>query len=169
MSKQKLRKWALEERKKLDVKTLSKKLVEKLKETDEYKHAKNIMFFYPLKDEIDLLDLLNDKNKNFYLPRISGKDLLCCPFCEGIKLRKSCFGTKEPITNPVDKSIVDLIIIPALAVDENGFRLGYGGGFYDRFLAGAKLKKIICIPKELLVKTVYPELHDIPVEKLIIV
>ena len=53
--KQELRKWAKEERKKLDIEFLSQKLVEKLKKTDEYKHAKNIMIYYPLKDEINLV------------------------------------------------------------------------------------------------------------------
>ena len=41
----------------------------------------------------------------------------------------------EPTTEPVKKSILDLIIVPALAVDKNNYRLGYGGGFYDKFLA----------------------------------
>ena len=60
LNKQQLRKWAKEERKKLDIKDLSSVFVQKLKETDEYKQAKNVMLFYPLEYEINLLELLED-------------------------------------------------------------------------------------------------------------
>lgn len=167
-NKQQLRIWAKEERKKLNIELLSKELVKKLQSTTEYKQAINIMFFYPLKNEINLLELLNDITKNFYLPRIDGENLLCCPFKKGDKLCESCFKTKEPLSEPTSNSI-DLVIVPALAVDKNNYRLGYGGGYYDRFLAGKDIFKIICIPKELLIENIYPEKFDIPVDKVIIV
>ena len=155
--KQELRKWAKEERKKLDIAKISSELVQKLKATDEYMQAKNIMIFYPLKDEINLLSLLEDSDKNFYLPKIEGENLLCCPFNKDTELCESCFKTKEPTTEPVKKDLIDLVIVPALAIDKNNYRLGYGGGFYDRFLKGKNVTKIVCIPKDLLVETVYPE------------
>ena len=166
-TKQELRNLAKNERKKLDIETLSKDLVGKLKLTDEYINAKNIMIFYPKDNEINLLELLEDKSKNFYLPKINGENLLCCPYDLGDELCESCFKTKEPISEPTEKSLIDLIIVPALAVDKNNYRLGYGGGFYDRFLANVKCKKIICIPRELVFKTVLPENHDIKIEKII--
>ena len=166
-NKQQLRKWAKEERKKLDIEKISLELLEKLKETEEYRQAKNIMIFYPLKDEINLLSLLEDSDKNFYLPKIEGGNLLCCPFSKDAELCESCFKTKEPTTNPVEKGLIDLVIVPALAVDKNNYRLGYGGGFYDRFLSGVNITKIVCIPKEFLVKTVFPEEHDIKIDKII--
>ena len=58
MDKQQLRIWAKEERKKLDIKALSDELVKNLQDTEEYKQAKNIMLFYPKKDEINLLSIL---------------------------------------------------------------------------------------------------------------
>ena len=164
--KHKLRKWAKEERKKLDIEKISKELVKKLQEVEEYKQAKNIMIFYPKKYEVNLLDLLEDKNKNFFLPKISGEDLLCCPFNSG-ELCESCFKTLEPTSEPVNKSILDLVIVPALAVDKNNYRLGYGGGFYDKFLEGLNVIKLTCIPKELIVESVYTEKHDIKVDKII--
>ncbi len=160
-----LRKWAKEERKNLDMQAISKKLVEKLRQTEEYKQAENIMIFYPKEDEVNLLSLLDD-NKNFYLPKIEGQDLLCCPYCKEDELCESCFKTKEPLTEPSNK-ILDLILVPALAVDKNNYRLGYGGGFYDRFLKNKPCTKIVCIPSKLIIKTVYPESFDIPVDKII--
>jgi 5-formyltetrahydrofolate cyclo-ligase len=167
MDKQQLRIWAKEERKKLDIKALSDELVKNLQDTEEYKQAKNIMLFYPKKDEINLLSLLKDKSKNFYLPKIDGESLLCCPYNQDEELCESCFKTKEPITTPVEKDLIDLVIVPALAVDRNNYRLGYGGGFYDRFLVGVNVVKVVCLPKEFVLDSVYPAKHDIQVDKII--
>lgn len=155
-------------RKELNIKEKSILLCEKLKKTDEYKNSKHIMIFYPLENEINLLDLTKDHSKKFYLPKICGKDLLCCPFNNEKELCVSCFKIKEPTSNPVEKSLIDLIIVPALGVDKNNHRLGYGGGFYDRFLNGINANKIVCIPEELIVDSIYPEKHDIKIDKIII-
>lgn len=162
-----LRKWIKEERKKLDISALSFELVNKLKNIDEYAKAKNIMIFYPLKYEIDLLTLLEDTSKNFYLPKINGENLLCCPYSIGEELCLSSFKTKEPIAESVDKSILDLVVVPALAVDKNNYRLGYGGGYYDRFLQSLKCNKVACVPEKFVIDTVYPESFDIKIDKII--
>ncbi|MBR2430743.1 5-formyltetrahydrofolate cyclo-ligase [bacterium] len=167
INKQKLRKWVIEERKNINIEELSCFFVKKIQEIQEYKIAKNIMIFYPLKYEINLLELLKDKNKNFYLPKIENKTLLCCPYKLGDKLCKSCVKTLEPITNSKPKEIIDLVIVPALAVDKSHYRLGYGGGFYDRFLADLNTYKIVCIPKEFYLENVFPEPHDIKINKII--
>ena len=167
MNKEYLRKWAKEERKKLNIKELSFVLVQKLKKSDEYKQAKNVMIFYPLEYEVNLLWLLDDTTKSFYLPKIDGKNLLCCPYKKGDELCVSCFKTSEPLTNPVDESIIDLVVVPALAVDRNNYRLGYGGGFYDRLLSRIKTKSVVCIAKEFVLDTVYFEAYDIAVDKAI--
>lgn len=166
-NKQQLRKWVKEERKKINTEELSGILLQKLKDTDEYKQAQNIMLFYPLVHEINLLSLLNDETKNFYLPKIDGENLLCCSYKNGDMLCESCFKTKEPLSEPIDKRILDLVIVPALAVDKNNYRLGYGGGFYDKFLCNTKCKKIVCISKKFVVDTVFAESHDIKIDKII--
>ena len=165
--KKELRKWAKSVRSSLNMEEISKELAQKLSMTDEYKNAKNIMLFYPKKDEVNLLSLLNDKSKKFYLPKIEGDNLLCCPFSETEELCTSCFNTKEPLTEPCDKNLIDLVIVPALACDKNNYRLGYGGGFYDKFLNNTSSIKIACIPKELMVETIYPECFDIKMDKII--
>ena len=167
MPKQKLRIWAKEERTKLDIQALSDLLVSKLRSLDCYIQAKNVMLFYPLENEINLLDLLNDADKNFYLPKIMGQNLLCCPFNKNDELCESCFKTKEPLSKDVNKTILDLVIVPALVVDKNGYRLGYGKGFYDRFLKDIDCTKIVCISKNLVIDEKFFEDNDIPVDIVI--
>lgn len=165
--KQQLRKWAKAFGKLRE--DASYKLVHKLIETDEYKQAKNIMLFYPIKNEVNLLELLQDNSKTFYLPKVDGQKLLCCEYKNGDILCESCFKTLEPTSKPIDKNIIDLVIVPALCCDKNNFRLGYGGGFYDRFLADYKGKTVVCLPKELVIDTIYPDEFDIAVENIITV
>ncbi len=167
MNKKTLRQWAKDKRKKLDIKKISAVLSDKLMQTKEYKASKNIMLFYPLKDEINMLSLLNDSSKQFYLPRMKGENLECCMYSNGDELCESCFHTQEPTCPACDKENIDLIVVPALACDKQGYRLGYGGGFYDRFLEDFNGIKILCIPKELIVETVYPESHDIKMDFVI--
>ena len=166
MDKKELRKWAKEQGKLREA--CSYKIVNELRASEVYKQACNILIFYPLKGEVNLLELLNDKDKNFYLPRIEGKNLLCCPFEKGDKLCSSCFKTKEPVSEEVEKNQIDLAIIPALCCDKNNYRLGYGGGFYDRFLRDFKGKKVVCLPQKLIVDTIYPDEFDIPVDFVIL-
>lgn len=166
-SKTELRVWAKEMRKSLNFADLSRASVRRILDLDEYKQAKNIMIYYPMQAEINLLALLKDENKKFFLPKISGNNLLCCPFENDFELCLSCFKTKEPLTNAVEKSLIDLIIVPALVMDKNHYRLGYGGGFYDRFLLGLDAKTLVCIPTSLVVDTIYPESHDVKIDKII--
>ncbi len=127
-----------------------------------------MMIFYPLKDEVNLLSLVEDKSKNFYLPKINGENLLCCPFGAGEELCKSCFNTLEPLTEPCDKNLIDLVIVPALCCDKQNYRLGYGGGFYDRFLSDYKGKTIVCIQKECIVETIFPDKYDVKIDLVIV-
>lgn len=121
-------------RKTLDIKAISEDICKNIRCFAPYVKAKNVMIFYPTTYEINLLPLLND-GKNFYFPRVNGDNLLVCPYDKSIEFKKSSYNINEPCSNPVEPKVLDLIFVPALAVDKNGYRLGYGGGFYDRFLA----------------------------------
>lgn len=161
-----LRRRAKELRKTLPLPEISDKLADLVRCSDSYISAKNVMLFYPTKYEIDLRKLFED-DKNFYLPRINGKELEVCPYKLGDKLEKSEFHILEPTSIAVDKNILDLVIVPALMVDDEGFRLGYGGGFYDRFLKNFKVKTICAIPKELRAQHLPHNDFDISIDEII--
>lgn len=161
-----LRLKAKEIRNSLDIDNISNILIEKIRHLDIYKYSKNVMIFYPLKNEINLLKLLDD-NKNFFLPRMNGKTLECCPYKKNDRLKTVKFNIKEPETECVECPNLDLVITPALAVDKKGNRLGYGGGFYDRFLSKINSKTLTPLPKELVFDNVPSEKFDIKIDYII--
>jgi len=160
MDKINLRKKAKAIRKNLPLEEKSKQLANLIKGSVYFKSAENIMLYYPTEYEINLLSLIYS-GKNFYLPRVNGEDLEVCPYKSGDKLQKSAFNILEPLTNAVSSDVLDLIIVPALMCDKAGYRLGYGGGYYDRFLKGVNAKTICAIPQELYVETLPAQDFDI--------
>ncbi len=155
-------------RKQLDIPKLSSCAVKLVRENETYLQAKNVMLYYPTKYEIDLLALLDD-DKNFYLPKVSGKDLLVCPFKRNEKVVLSSLKIKEPCSLPSNPEILDLIIVPALMIDKNGYRLGYGGGFYDRFLNKySGTKTLTVIPDKLFTDNLPREEFDRKIDEFIL-
>lgn len=161
-----LRIWAKSLRKTLDTDKISNAIVKKIRSLEIYRTAKNVMIFYPLQFEINLLPLLED-SKNFYLPKVDGENLLVCPFKIGERLVKSEFNVLEPLSIPVSSDIPEVVFVPALAVDKNNFRLGYGGGFYDRFLESSKAYSIVPVSEKLIVEKLPVDEFDIPVDCVI--
>ena len=110
-------------------------------------HAAVVSGFWPIKEEIDIrplmVDLLN-QGCQLALPVVQGKGLplLFRAWRPGDALEAGVFGTLQP---SVRREVVepDALIVPLLACDEDGWRLGYGGGFYDRTLAGLRTKKTV--------------------------
>lgn len=166
-SKSNLRIKAKEIRKTLNIQLKSRQAAEKIRQSEKYKTAKHVLIYYPLKYEINLLNLLKD-NKSFYLPKINNNEIQVCPYSDKLVLSK--YNTSEPCTNPINPDILDLIIVPALMADKNHNRLGYGGGFYDRFLSNfPNINTILPIYKELFVDNLPTENFDMKISEIIIV
>ena len=87
-----------------------------------------------------IIEELLKAGKRVFLPRVEGKNMLPVPYF-GEELEKGAFGINEPKGEPYSGDI-DVTIIPLLAVNSRGFRIGYGGGFYDRYLKDRNTKKV---------------------------
>lgn len=92
-----------------------------------------------------LAESLMRKGKVCCFPRIEGESMV---FCDCKSLDESCFktgafGIMEPVDSlaPVDPESIDVVVLPAVAYNEEGTRLGQGKGYYDRFYAGIKGRK----------------------------
>ena len=101
------------------------------------KFIRNLAFYYPINSEVDpfpIVKSLKNSSLNFCLPIVKNQNspLIFREWRESSKLIKSNFGVKIPDEGKLLEP--DLIVIPLLSYDDNGSRLGYGGGYYDRTL-----------------------------------
>ncbi len=167
--KNQLRKISLQKRKELNVEKLSEKVLNNLFSLKEYKNANNILAYYPLKYEIQTQKCFEDDCKTWYLPRVKEENLEVCPYNKTL-LSCGSFKIQEPTNEKIqDLSIIDVVIIPAVAADKNGYRIGYGKGFYDRFLKNlnSKCKKIILVYSECLYENVSPNEFDVKADVIV--
>lgn len=116
-----------------------------------------IGFFYPLEKEMDLFPFV--KNKNIYLPCAVGGTLIYKKYV-GI-LKKAIFNTMEATGEVISKNELDVIIIPCLAANRSGYRVGYGKGYYDRFLKDYQGITVGCCFSENLTTENFSEENDV--------
>lgn len=114
-----------------------------------------------------IIEGLLRSNKNVVLPKMKGKNLLSCKINFNQDYSINRYGVKEPNPcNEVPMDMIDIVILPMLICDVKGYRLGYGGGFYDRFLSSSKALKIGINFFEP-VERLPIENYDIPIDYLI--
>ena len=106
-------------------------------------HSPVIAGYWPMTDEIDvrpLLGRLHDQGRTIVLPVVvaGGKPLIFRRWQPGMALEEGAFGTQHPGPGQPEES-PGCLIVPLLAFDRRGYRLGWGAGFYDRTLAGLRL------------------------------
>ncbi|RMD47596.1 MAG: 5-formyltetrahydrofolate cyclo-ligase [Aquificota bacterium] len=143
-------------------------IVKKLINLPEIKKAKYILLYYPHKNEVNILPLFQIlKGKILLLPRTDSKDIFPVMVNSLENLKKGKFGILEPEGNPVQIEKIDVVIVPAIAFDKKGHRLGYGKGYYDRFLKNFKGTKIGVAYDFQVVEEIPKEEHDIPVDLII--
>lgn len=107
-----------------------------LERTAAFLLADRILVYASLPDELSTREFLHkwSGRKRFFLPRVNGVNLELLPY-EQTALHLGAFQIEEPDGNElIDPQTIDLIIVPAVALDRNCNRLGRGKGFYDRLL-----------------------------------
>jgi len=178
LSKRELRKHILDLRAKLSVidrKQKCERIYNLLKTLPEWNDARQVLFFIGFGTEVDTLPMLKDalvQGKIIVAPKVIGQGemKLCQVVNPDTQLQPGAMGILEPDeTCPeVPLEDIDLILVPAVAWDSEGFRVGYGGGYYDRLLA-----KVAAIPKVgigfdcQLIEKAPRDTHDLPVDILI--
>lgn len=125
------------------------------------------MLYYPHKNEVDtipIIQMLQKEGKLVLLPKVEGRQIVPILLSNLSELHTGYAGIKEP-EGDVYTGEIDVIVLPGVAFDEKGYRLGYGKGFYDRFLAKRKgcLKVGLAYDFQVL-KELPVQQHDLPVD-----
>ena len=175
--KKELRREIIKKRDKLDCMEKAikdKKIIEKLKDTKEYKEAKGIFVYIGFGSEINTKILIEDAlkdGKEVYVPKVIKKEMVFIKINSLENLVTSSYGILEPVGDKSNFNVdnLGLIVMPGLAFDKQGNRLGYGGGYYDRFLSNIKDKrnKIVLAYNLQIVDNIEAEEHDIKVDYII--
>jgi len=129
--------------------------------------GKRVMAYYSYNNEVGtsaLIAKLIDQRNEVFLPRVKGDEIEVVPYECG-KGSKDCLF--EPSGQAVDKSTLDCVIVPLVAFDNKRNRLGYGKGFYDRFLKNLKAQKIGIGFAVQEVANIETEAHDFPLDKIV--
>ena len=167
--KQKLRIKCKEIRKNTEINDTSLGICNIIKNWPVFKSAQNIMLFYPIGSEVSLLNLLKIPDKNYYFPCVDGDNITAARYNPDEGFSKGKYDIMEPVGQRyTDCNFLDLVFVPALAADIKGNRLGYGKGYYDRFLsAHTSIISAVPLSSKLLFSSIPSENHDIKVNYLI--
>ena len=173
ISKKELRSELLQRRRSMDKNTRQKSdsmIYNNIVRLPQIRTAENFLCYISTDIEVDtrqlVTALISDKKK-VYAPRCKGKEMRFFRIADLSELKAGAFGIPEPTGGEEpDNFSASLCIVPALSFDENGYRLGYGGGYYDRFLREYDGISVgICYDDFL--GEVPREEHDLPVDILV--
>jgi 5-formyltetrahydrofolate cyclo-ligase len=138
----------------------------------EFKSARAIMFFVSFRSEVETVPMIRrvlDEGKRVILPKVKGKGLELFEINNFDKdVSPGAWGILEPCEiAPAKLDDLDIIIVPGAAFDEQGNRLGYGAGFYDKLLSVFKKPTVALAFEEQIVPNVPADPHDVPVKKIV--
>ena len=173
MTKQELRKM-IRQRKQQHSVDESSAFINRLKDNSHFLHAHTLLLYSALPDEVPtqtLIDELVAQGKTVLLPRVvSDTDMELRRYSGPADLQQGAFGIMEPMGELfTDYAAIDVAIIPGMAFDDEGHRLGRGKGYYDRFLAKLSpttYKIGLCFSWQR-VNHVPTDSHDIPMDEVI--
>lgn len=153
----------------------SYKIANKLYEQLDWKQANVIGITISKQPEVDTYQIIRkawDLGKKVVIPKCHPKEkrLTFRTITEFSQLESVFYGLLEPIealTVEVEREQIDLLLVPGLAYTRSGYRLGFGGGYYDRYLKYFTGKTVSLAFNCQVIPTFLIEKHDIPVSKLI--
>jgi len=162
-----LRKSCLEKRRTLETKDLTEKILS----LPEYKNASTVFIYISYRDEIPTQRLieyaLSEKRVLVPLCINSFGDMVAVEISSLDELHKGHFGISEPLSHIPYEGEIDFSLLPGVAFSKKGERIGYGKGYYDRFLKERKTFKVGLCHDELLFDTLPCDENDVKADMII--
>lgn len=150
-----------------DIEKKSREISRRLAGLEEFKNAKEIFTYISTDSEVqtrEIIDSAIGMGKSIYCPAVRDRKIVAGAF--GGELVQGSFGIMEP-KQASDRKDFDLIIVPGIAFDPGGARIGRGGGHFDRFLAEAKGEKIALAFEFQIIDRINCEPHDMRVNAIV--
>ena len=175
MDKKTLRKQIREQKRAMsltEIATASQKLQEKFCNTDYYRQAKTIYGYLPYNQEVRTVPILQKAladGKRVAVPKVYGDEMKFIYLPDLTQVETGYSGIPEPIADePVGDDPTALVLMPGLAFTREGQRIGYGGGFYDKFLSAEPNHPTVALCFDFqLMEHLPTEEFDIPVDYVI--
>ena len=150
----------------------SKALAEKFLASEAYQNARTIYGYLPYNQEVRTVPMLEQAlrdGKKVAVPKCYGDEMKFLYLEDLTLVEKGYAGIPEPIADgPVADDETALVLMPGLAFDEAGHRIGYGGGFYDKFLSREPNHPTLALCYDFqMLPSLETEAHDIPVDYVI--
>lgn len=142
----------------------------RLEQSAAFALAENILLYHSLPDELSTREFLDkwSSRKRFFLPRVNGVNLDILPY-DRSRLAMGAFHIEEPQgEETADISAIELVVVPAVAYDRRGNRVGRGKGYYDRLLSSTRATKVgVGYDFQLIEEEIPVEPHDVAVDIVI--
>lgn len=173
VEKARLRKLLLDQRDGLSpdfIGIASSKIQENLRKIDYYRNAKIIGAYHSVGSEVRTQGIIQEilnAGKELALPKVERNDLVFKKISNMSDLEIGNFSVMEPKERCEAAKKIDVIIVPAIALTREGYRLGYGFGYYDRYLHNKRSKKIALSFSKQVVKSIPHDNHDIKVDAIV--
>ena len=148
----------------------SQKIISKLMKTKVISEAKSIGCYYSIGSEVQTVELITqllEEKKIVSLPSISNGMMTFRKIEDLTKLEKGEFDIPEPKDNAQVEEKHDVILVPCVGLDNEGNRIGYGAGFYDKYLEKKDLIKIGLSFSKQIVKTIPISEKDVKMEWIV--
>lgn len=156
-----------------EIKQAGELIARALDQLNPVQDAKTIMCFQAIQNEVDLGLFMQEqlqKGKKILLPRVDGDRIVAVEWQgDATNSRISSFGIAEPSGEASPAEEIDVVLVPGLVFDARGYRLGYGKGYYDRFLPQLRSNAFKCgVAYEFqIVDNVFPHEGDVPVHWIV--
>ena len=152
------------------MKIASERIRKKLKKMNAFRNAQKIGAYYPIGSEIltqDIIQELLSDGKEVFLPKVMGNEMEFRRILDFSSLEKDNFDIMEPKDECKADNNLEVILVPTVGISPNGVRLGYGHGFYDRFLEKNKITTISLTLEKQVVKSIPKSAHDITIDWIV--
>ena len=152
------------------LKIASKKIQKRINKVYAFKDAKKIGLYYPIGSEIltqDTIQELISKGKEVFLPKVMGENMEFRKIKDFSSLESGNFDIMEPKEDCEVDNYLDIIVVPTVGISPAGVRLGYGHGFYDKFLEKKDAVTISLTLEKQIIKNIPKSEQDISIDWII--